>query len=481
MSQELVDTQEKALRINLDSAVYGSFAEIGAGQEVARWFFRVGAAAKTVAKTMSAYDMIVSDAIYGVEKDHRYVVESRLDKMIQHEFDLVVERLSEKRGSNTNFFAFADTVAAKSFKGNNECHGWMGIRFQARPGGAPNDVVIHVRMLDEENLEQQEALGIVGVNLCYAAFYLRDNLQEFVKSLTDGIKGHRVEIDVIRFRGPDVKHIDPRLASLFLVQQHHTSAVIFSPNGEVLPPREALYKKDVLVLRGSFRPVTQLNMDMFRSGREMFRKQIKDDSNNTMPLMEITLNSLGTEVGLDAQDFLDRIDTLGALGYSVLLSNFPEYYSLSLFFRRYTQGRIGIILGVAHLKEIFKEEYYKGLDGGLLEAFGKLFRGDVKLYVYPAKSLSTAPTSKDAAKEMITARNFPRPIGLEHFYEHLLSCNYIVDLDNFDPKNLDIFSREIMQQIQTGQIAWEQKVPAEVVNLIKSKKLFGYKMKKNAA
>ena len=263
--------RDKALRVNLDPRYYGTFAEIGAGQEVVRWFFRAGGAAGTVAKSISAYDMKVSDAIYG--SCARYVCRERLQSMLDYEQRLNLERLAGTRGDNTAFFAFADTVAARSFRGNNECHGWMGIKFQAGPRNADSQIIVHVRMLDHENALQQEALGIVGVNLIYGACFLHDQPERLLESLLDGLTTNRIEIDLIEFSGDAFRHVDNRVMSLRLVQLGLTGAAMFSAEGKVLQPSEVLYKKPVLVERGSFRPVTHVNVDMLECAVKRFSKE----------------------------------------------------------------------------------------------------------------------------------------------------------------------------------------------------------------
>src|ERR1700749_3176490 len=256
------DTHQKALQINLDPRWYGTIAEIGAGQEVARWFFRVGGAAGTVAKSMSAYDMTVSDAIYG--KADRYVCRPRLEAMLDHEHQLNRERLDETRGASTAFFAFADTVSARNYAGTNECHGWMGVKFQSRPRDQDSQIIIHVRMLDGTNALQQEALGIVGVNLLHGAFFLYAEPEVLIESLLDGLTTQRIAIDMIEFSGIEFRQVDNRLMSMKLVQLGLSGAAMFDSRGTVLQPSEALYKKNVLVARGSFRPVCRVNIDMMK-------------------------------------------------------------------------------------------------------------------------------------------------------------------------------------------------------------------------
>ena len=484
-----ITTNRKALTINLDDSKYGTFAEIGAGQEVARVFFQAGGAAGTIAKSMSAYDMTFSDAIYG--KAPRYVSRERLVTMLDHEYQLLVERLGEKRGASTKFFVFADTVAAKSYRGNNECHGWMGIRFQPAPGEAvPSEVVLHVRMWDKDNLRQQDAIGIVGTNLIYAAFYLRDNLEKFIASLADNVGSDRIEIDMLKFSGPAFEQVDNRLMSLHLVRHGLTNAVLFGPGGDVLQPSEVLYKKAILVERGSFRPVTHVNVDMLNCACAQFMQEPAVQGKDMIVLMEITMNNLLADGSLDAADFLSRVDLLGDIGCTVLISNYSEYYRLTTYFRRYTKEMIGVSMGINNLLEIFNEKYYEHLEGGILENFGRLFRHSVRLYVYPMQSAAydrylatghpatTAPfvpaaPSPFAKDVLITARNVQVAPHLRNLYEHLLENHYLECIVGFDRDILNIFSRDVLDRIRAKDASWEKMVPAPVAAAIKKRGLFG--------
>lgn len=494
----LLTTNRKALTINLDDSKYGTFAEIGAGQEVARVFFQAGGAAGTVAKSMSAYDMTFSDAIYG--KAPRYVSRERLNTMLDHEYELLVSRLGEKRGATTKFFVFADTVAAKSYKGNNDCHGWMGVRFQAAPGDAvPSDVVLHVRMWDKDNLRQQEAIGIVGTNLIYAAFYLRDDLEKFIASLADNLGSDRIEVDMLKFSGPAFAQVDNRLMSLHLVRHGLTNAVMFGPGGDVLQPSEVLYKKAILVERGSFRPVTHVNVDMINCATAQFLQEPAVQGKEMVVLMEITMNNLLAGGALDAADFLARVDMLGDIGCTVLISNYSEYYRLTSYFRRYTKEMIGVAMGINNLLEIFNERYYEHLEGGILENFGRLFRNSVRLYVYPmqrgaydryldsgahaslpAGAEGTVPrpvpagVSPFAQEVLITAKNVLVAPNLRSLYEHLQENRYLECIVGFDRTILNIFSRDVLERIRAGDATWEQMVPSPVVAAIKKRRLFGY-------
>jgi hypothetical protein len=486
--KELLTTNRKALTVNLDQAKYGTFAEIGAGQEVARWFFQAGGAAGTVAKTISAYDMTFSDAIYG--KAPRYVSRERLSLMLDHEYVLLKERLAAARGLSTTFFVFSDTVSAMSYKGNNECHGWMGVRFQTEPNGEPSDIIMHVRMWDKENILQQQALGIVGVNLIYGAFYLRDNLEEFIVSLVDGVGTARIEVDMLMFSGPAFQMVDNRLTSLFLVRHGLTNAVMYGPGGEVLQPSEVLYKKAIMVERGSFRPVTHVNVDMINCACAQFVQEPLVKGKELVVLMEITMNNLLVSGELDAADFLSRVDLLGDIGFTVLISNYSEYYRLTTYFRRYTKEMIGVAMGINNLLEVFNEKYYEHLEGGILESFGRMFRHAVKLYVYPmqkqaferylAEGKSSAPLPPPgpipafAPHVLINAKNLQVPDNLRNLYEHLLENHYIDCVTGFNESILNIFSRDVLQRIKTGDTSWEHMVPEGVATAIKKRKLFGY-------
>ncbi len=474
--KELLTTGRKALTVNLDPALYGTFAEIGAGQEVARHFFQVGGAAGTVAKTISAYDMAFSDAIYG--KAPRYVSRERLRTMLDHEYDLLTERLGAARGANTRFFVFADTVAARNYKGTNECHGWMGVRFQLNPGEAPNDVVIHVRMWDKENVLQQQALGIIGVNLLYGVAYLHADPQALVASLADNLGTDRIEVDMVQFSGPAFARVDNRLLSLFLGEHGLTNAVLFSPAGEVLQPSEVLRKKAVLVERGNFRPVTNVNLDMLRCAGEQFAQDPAVSRVETITLAELTIHNLRASGTLDAADFLARADVLGAVGLHVLVSNYSVFFRLTQYFRRYTQEPIGVVLGINTLLDVLDEKYYENLPGGILEAIGRLFRQDVRLYVYPMHRDALAaycslPPIAAGQGDIYTAANVQVAAHLRHLYAHLLENQHVVGVVDYDPAALAIPSRDVIRRIQALDPSWSMLVPPAAAELIRSRRLFG--------
>ena len=464
---EVLDTHRKALAINLDQRRYGTFAEIGAGQEVARWLFRVGGASGTIAKSISAYDMAVSDAIYG--HTERYVSRDRLQSMLDYEHEKNVKRLSVARGDTTAFFVFADTVAAKGFRSNKESHGWLGLKFQTHPRDDESQIVMHVRMLDREASLQQEALGAVGVNLLYGAFFLHHEPDLLVRSLLDNLSNERIEIDMIEFSGIEFRHVDNRLMSLKLVELGLSQAAMFDARGEVLQPSEVLHRQPVLVQRGAFKPVTKVNIDMLRCARAAFATSQERPESDLIEIMEISMRNLVQEDGaVDARDFLARADVLGAAGKTVLISDYSEYFRLAGYLRRYTSEPVAFVLGAASLLQIFDERYYADLDGGILEAVGRLFSKNLRIFVYPTLDSET--------DKVITASNLGMPAGLAKLYHYLLERGSLVELRDYDPEVLPILAREVLRLIKVGDTTWERMVPPEIAQIIKSRGFFGQPM-----
>lgn len=455
--------REKALSVNLDALRYGSFAEIGAGQEVVRWFFQAGGAAGTIAKSISAYDMQVSDAIYG--KCERYVCRDRLEAMIRYEYELSLERLSHSRGESTAFFSFADTVSARNYHGTNECHGWMGIRFQVAPHSPASEIIIHVRMRDNENALQQEALGIVGVNLIYGAMNLSHDSDALLSSLLDGLSTNRIEIDMVDFSGDAFQNVDNRIISLRLVQLGLSGAAMFAADGSVIQPSEFLRKKSVLVERGRFRPVTHVNIDMLNAALQDFAAEDDTHASDTVAIMEITMSNLLSDGEVDLHDFISRAEVLEATGLTVMISDFPEYYRLEAYLSRYTQKRIGLVMGAQSLAELFQEHYYTALEGGILESFGRLFKNNVKLYIYPFKNSETA--------EIVTVDTLDIPAKHKHLYQYLISSGHIAQIEHYNADYLDIVANDVLKKIGEGDPYWEQLVPNIVAEKIKEQKLFG--------
>lgn len=464
-----IGTKQKALAINLDPTIYGSFAEIGAGQDVAANFFKAGASSGTIAKTMSAYDMIFSDAIYGAQEKKRYVTEQRLIAMLDREYGLLLERLGALRGNDTTFFAFSGTFSALNYHKTNEGHGWMGVRFQLEPNGVFHDVVLHVKLLDNDNNLQQHAVGILGVNLIYACYYYHTRPSIFLQSLMDNLSKDNIQIDMIRFEGPNFAKVDNRLMSLHLVKYGFSDAALFGPDGKNLQPSEVLYKKHIVVIRGRFRPLINVHVDMFKTGVAQFIDEPDVDKGNVVVLTELTLQSLKERnadetAEIDEKDFLDRVDILCSLGQTVMISNFHEYYKLVAYLSKITKLKIGVVLGYPNLEYIFSEDHYKTLAGGILESFATLFSRKVKLFIYP--------TLRDGV--ISNGKTFSLPPHLIDLYEYLLANDKIEDITDYNEANLNVDTDKVLQMIKQGASGWEDFVPAEVAAMIKERCLFGY-------
>ena len=460
------DTHQKALRINLDPRWYGTVAEIGAGQEVARWFFRVGGAAGTIAKSISAYDMAVSDAIYG--SSDRYVSRMRLQSMLDLEYGLLLQRLDKSLGDRRTFFAFANTVTTKHIvkAGEEGGHGWLGIKFQTLPRSEPSTIIIHTRLLDWETSRQQEAVGILGVNLIYGAFYQHLEPERLIGSLLDSLSWQRVEVDMIKFSGPAFQGLDNRLMALQLVQQWLTEAAMFTADGETVIPSELLYKKPVLLERGSFRPLTNPMLDMLERAQQLFVGQPALQDEPPVVMFEMTLRQLQVGDAIDHRDFLDRVDTLGALGKPVLISNFLRYHRLVTYLSRHTQKPIGLPIGLVRLRDVMDERFYTDMAGGLMESLGQLFKNGAKMYVYPSLDKKTG--------RLITVDNFDVAPHLRHLYAHLLENKFIENLPVSNPDSLKIYSSDVLGKIQAGDEALAQMIPPPIFEVIRAKKLFGW-------
>ncbi len=464
--EDIPSIKSKALRINLNENIYGSFAEIGAGQETVRNFFRAGGASGTIAKTMSAYDKDFSDAIYGVEEDGRYVTEARLIKMLSHEINLVEERIDREKYPNKLFFSFANTVTTIDFAKQYKGHGWVGIRYQVDPTEDYNEIALHVRFHENDAQLQQVTLGVLGVNLIYGAFYKYDQPKKLLRYLYDHIDRDKIEIDTINFSGPKFQNVDNRLMSLQLIKNGMTDAVMFGPNGYNILPAKVLYKKNILAFRGSFRPVTKVNIDMYEKAFKMFLNENRVEKDRTEVIFEITLSNLRAEGEIDEEDFMDRAKLLCNLGHTVMISNFQEYYRLVEYFARYTKMRMGLAMGVNNLIDIFDEKYYRHLSGGILEAFGKLFYKDLKVYLYPMKDSKTG--------EYINSENLKVHPRLKELYKFFKYNGKVVDITNYNPEFLDIFSRDVLHKIEKDEPGWEKMLPEGVAEIIKSKQLFNY-------
>lgn len=469
IAREELDTNRKALFINLDESIYGSFAEIGGGQEVARFFFSSGGASGTVARTISAYDMAFSDSIYGETPGRRYVSEQRLLQMLDKEYNSLVNLLSDKRGEETRFFAFANTVTTLNFRKDNEAHGWIGVRFQIKAESKPNEVILHVRLLEKDSQLQQQTLGHLGVNLIYACYYNYQYPNSFLKSLMESLSEDRIEIDMIRMSGPDLAYVDNRLLAVQLVKNGMTTVSMFDRHGTVKQPADLLYKKNIMVLRGSFRPITYVGFDMLKAGFSLFKKDVgfdKEQKEQTVVLCEMTLNNLLEEGSFDERDFLARVDILCGMGQNVMITNFREFYKLAGWFRRFKTQNIRMVIGALTFRNIIDKKYYKHLRGGILEAFGKLFTENLKVYVYPGQ--------EEVSADILTSENMPMTDDIRNLYQHLIDNRYILDVTGYKKEVLPYFSHLVLQKIKSKDPEWEKMVPRYVSAFIKRKQLFGY-------
>ncbi len=462
MDDDIEDTYQKALKVNINKDRYGTIAEIGAGQETARWFFYVGGAAGTIAKAISAYDMTFSDSIYGPSS--RYVSRDRLHAMLEREYHLIIDRLGNQRGDTTCFFAFANTVATRSFSHKQDGNGWLGIRFQARPRENPSDIHLHVRLLGRDNVKDQETIGVLGVNLIYGAVYMSHKPDLLLESLLDNLDKELLEIDMVDFSGPAFQQVDNRLMALRLVQLGLSDAAMFRADGSVIQPADTLYKKAVLIERSRFRPPTHLTLNMLDCAQTAFLEEPDVETEDVIILSEMTLHNLSDGGDIQAEDFLHRVELLCTLGKNVMISNYGEFYRLAQYLFRYTSKPVGIVMGVPILQEIFNEKYYEDLAGGILESFGRMFKNDLRLYVCPFRNPATG-VKTDVDSLSVAPK-------LQHLYAYLLENGYIKSLDKINEQYLSIFSHEVLENIRCGNTCWEESVPPEIIEIIKTQRLF---------
>jgi len=465
MAEAITETRQKALAINLDPTSYGTFAEIGGGQEVARWFFSVGGAAGTVAKTISAYDMAVSDALYGPTK--RYVSRQRLEAMLDFEFRKLLERLHAKRGDTTRFFVFATTVATGSYRHPGKGRGWLGVRFQRTAREDPSDIIIHAHLLDSAVGRQQEALGTLGVNLVYGALFRCDAPVGLITTLMDDLSRERIEIDMIKLTGPAFPDVDNREMSLMLVEHRLTDAAMFTAQGEVVQPSEILHNKPILVERGSFRPATNLTVDLLNRALDQFTQHPSLAGQRPVVLAEMTLRSLEPRSDADHRDFLARAEILAALGVDVLISRFEPYYELAEYLAAYTDKPIGLAVGMPTIRQIADEKYYTDLPGGVLESAGRLFKRSVTMYVYPTRDAVSG--------DVVSVEHAPIPAPWHHLRNALLDMGRVQPIRGYDETLLSLQTPDILRRLQSGDRSWEEMVPTTVAEIIKGKDLFGWR------
>ena len=456
----ITDVGSKALYINLDPLRYGTVCEIGAGQRVANQFFKVGAAAGTIAKTMSAYDMSVSDEVYG--KASRYVCRERIDQMLEKEYSLTHTRLNAQRGARTTFFSYAATVQAKSYQQNNYCHGYIGIRFQHEPQAEPSEIHIHVHMLDEHADQQAQALGMIGVNLIYGAFYFWNDPKKIIATLLDELSSERIEVDFIEFSGAAFKHVENRLMNLQLIRNWCTRAVLFDENGNSQVPSERLRKTPVMTIRGSFRPPTKVNLDMFTAGKQSFARLRQLPESSILTVAELTMTEVGQESKSSDESFLARVDLLSSLSHCVLVSDYYRFFSLRSWLRTHTKEPFAITLSVRDVKNLLMPGYYEDLEGGLLEGMGKLFPDDTHVFVYPSI----------VDKQYLSLSEIKLADKQQSLLNYLIDNQLLVDCPEINRENLAISSHVIHEMMREGVDGWQDWIDPRIVKQIESKGMF---------
>jgi hypothetical protein len=464
MNRPIYSIKQKALKINIEDKVYGTLAEIGGGQEVARAFFQAGGASQTIAKSISAYDKTFSDHYYNNHESGRYVSQDRLLKMLYKEYSDLTEILVDEKHNDSLFFAFANTVEILNYHKTNQAHGWMGVRFQYSSREKPNEVLVHFNLLENDALLQQYTLGSLGVNLIYACFHHVFYPNSFMQSIMDNLDSHRVEIDMVSMKGPDLDYVDNRLLGVQLVKNGMTNVVMFDSSGNIAQAADLVYKKDIIAIRGSFRPITHVGFDMVRTSKQMLEREGNYKDETSLLLCEITMRNLFSSGELDERDFLARVDLLTGMGLNVMVSNYMYFYRISEYFNQFTINRLRMVIGVPTLKNLVQKQYYADLKGGVMEAFGRLFAQNVKLYVYPLLE----------NKRLQTGKLLNVDEELFYLYQHLLNNEQIIDLENVDRAFQGIFTRDVLKMIQNGDPGWEEMMPNFVANQIKTNKLFGY-------
>lgn len=426
MKKGQISIAEKALTINLNKPLYGTLAEIGAGQEVARWFFKVGGAAGTIAKAMSAYDMKFSDAIYGQTETGRYVVENRVKKMLEHEFNLLETRLGAEVNAKKHFFVFADTVAAKSFKFKGDCHGWMGVQFQLTADQTPSQFIIHVRMLDKSNLMQQEALGTLGVNMIYSAYYYNNDQVKFLESLLDGDLEDRVEINLFKFDGPVFKSWDQTKTNLKLLELKMAPAILFCPKEQVNHLGEELFNKQVIVHRIETETKKPYDTDILISARNFYCGRKTEGACDPYLIAELKTEDFSEK---NIHDIMERIQQIHLAGGSVLVTSLKEDYSLADLFETYTKQHINFVYEANKLVEIFSLDKMNSI-----ENIARLFKDRTHMYIYPALLQNLSSDEKKSFNVsnplQVSLKDFKPPEKYKHLFLHLTENNHIQEIDN---------------------------------------------------
>jgi len=460
--------KEKSVHINIDSKYYGAIAEIGGGQETARHLFQAGGASNTVAKSISAYDKLFSDHFYNQGAQSRYVAEDRVKKMVDYEYSELIEILDTK--NNKKFFAFANTVETLNFTKTNQGNGWLGIAVEGSERYNPNKFFIHVKLHENDSLLQQYTLGALGINLIYSGLFHWEDPRNVLLSLLDNLDADRVEVDYIYVEGPDMEWVDNRLLNLMLVSNNMTPAIMFDQSGKVQQPSDMLHKKNVVLLRGNFRPINNLGLEFIHDSLAIFKRDEDYKPDNTIAFCEISLNSLMQDEKVDEKDFLHRVDLLNMMGQSVMISRFTRFFKLVNYFGQFKMIKLRIVIGFPTFEKILDGSYYTDLRGGLLESMGALFQDNVKVYLYPY-------INQDSG-EVVYPEDSHFSEENRLLWQYLNVTKKILVLNSIPPKSLEIKSEHITKLIENGDDSFANYVPQEVFNHIKYNKLFGYNRNK---
>ena len=460
----ILSTKEKSVHININSAYYGAIAEIGGGQETARHLFQAGGASNTVAKSISAYDKLFSDHFYNQGTPSRYVAEERVKKMVDYEYDELIQILDKK--NSKKFFAFANTVETLNFSKTNQGNGWLGIAVEGTDRYKPNKILIHVKLHENDTLLQQYTLGALGINLIHDGLFQWEDPRKILLSLLDNLDTDRVEVDYVYVEGPDMQWCDNRLLNLMLVNNNMTPAIMFDQSGKVQQPSDMLYKKNVLLMRGYFRPINNLGIEFLEDSLSIFKRDENYKPDNTIAFCEISLKYLMQNENLNEKDFLHRVDLLNMVGQNVMVSNFSRYFKLVDYFAHFKLIKLRIVVGLPTFDKIMDSSNYPDLRGGLLEAMGTLFQENVKMYLYPYTDMNTG--------EVIYPEDNHFSNENKLLWQYLISIRKILILKGIPSNHLQVTSAYITSLIENGDEQLINFVPEKVFNHIRDNKLFGY-------
>lgn len=460
----IMTTKEKAVFINMNAAFYGAIAEIGGGQETVRHLFQAGGASNTIAKSISAYDKLFSDHFYNQGAPSRYVAKERLRKMLDYEYDELIKILDQK--NKKKFFAFANTVETLNFNKTNQGNGWLGIAVEGTDRYHPNRIQIHVNLHENDTLLQQYTLGALGINLIFGGLFNWEDPRKILLSLLDGLDTDRVEVDYIFVEGPDLGWVDNRLLNLMLVSNNMTPAIMFDHTGHVHQPGDMLYKKNVVLNRGIFRPINKLGIDFINDSLTIFQRDEDYRPDNTIAFCEISLNYLMQNESVDEKDFLHRVDLLNLMGQSVMVSRFKRYFELVNYFGQFKLIKLRIVVGLPTFLKILDQSDYTDLRGGLLEALGALFQENIKVYLYPFVDPHTG--------EIIFPSDDQFTNEIKLLWQYLNATKKIIIINNISTDNLSISPEHITRLIKQGDTSLEKYLPEKVFEHIKKHRLFDY-------